>query len=100
MSKLPLYFKKSIMLSEKAIRVLSVQQYRPDSNWEVNIVPFGSIYWTDEWPENILAELFEQPGDMSMIHSMFGMRIRLWNGEALNSQDQQLWDRVHGQVPS
>jgi hypothetical protein len=38
------------MLSEKAIVLLTALSYRGDAKWEVNILPFGSIYWTDEMP--------------------------------------------------
>ena len=28
---------------------------------------------------------------MLIIHAMFGIRLRLWDGEVLNAQDQRLW---------
>lgn len=87
------------MLSEKAIKALSIQQFDPDSDWEVNLLPFGSINWEDEWPETLLAELFGQVDDLSIIHAMFEMRLKIWNGEALNAQDRALWDGVKLQVP-
>jgi hypothetical protein len=30
---------------------------------------------------------------------MFGIRMQLWDREALNAQDRQLWDAVQRQVP-
>ena len=30
---------------------------------------------------------------------MFGMRLKIWDGEALNAQDRELWDSVKRQVP-
>jgi hypothetical protein len=94
----PLLLEKPIMLSKKAIKLLSVQQFNPDSDWAVNLVPFGSIYWKDEWPEEtllaelqpgdletLLAEMFERPGDISIILSMFGIRLKIWDGESLST---------------
>lgn len=88
------------MLSEKAIKLLSAQQYDPVSDWGVNLLPFGSIYWKDEFPLALLSELFEQADDLSIIHAMFGMRLRIWDGEVLNAQDRALWDAVKHQVPN
>ena len=84
------------MLSEKAIVLLTALSYRGDAKWEVNILPFGSIYWTDEMPS---FDLLDKPDDMFIIHAMFGIRLKLWDGEVLSAQDQQLWDAVKGQVP-
>ena len=85
------------MLSEKAIVLLSALSYRGDANWEVNILPFGSIYWIDEMPS--VRDLLDKQDDMLIIHAMFGIRLKLWDGEVLSAQDQQLWDAVKGQVP-
>src|SRR4051812_33628544 len=85
------------MLSEKAAAVLAALPYRQDAKWEVNILPFGSIYWDDEMPAG--RDLFYRLEDMSIIFSMFGIRLKLWDGEVLNVKDQQLWDAVQGQVP-
>jgi hypothetical protein len=84
-------------LSEKAVSVLTALQYEPNAAWGVNIVPFGSIFWLDEMPP--MAELFENTGDTFLIHSMFALRLKLWDGQALNAEDQQLWDSVKAQVP-
>src|ERR1700693_1614015 len=85
------------MLSEKIVAVLATLPCQPDAEWEVNILPFGSIYWKDEMPA--LVDLFDRTEDMAIIHAMFGMRLRIWDGEALNAQDQELWDSVKRQVP-
>ncbi|MCU1311416.1 MAG: hypothetical protein JWO20_2541 [Candidatus Angelobacter sp.] len=85
------------MLSEKAAALLAALPYRPDAKWEVNILPFGSIYWNDEMPA--IGDIFDRPEDMSIIFLMFGIRLKLWDREVLNVQDQQLWDAVKRQVP-
>ena len=85
------------MLSERAVAALSALRYRPDAEWGINILPFGSIYWHDEMPA--MADLFRELHDMMIVHKMFGLRIQLWNGEVLNTEDQQTWDAVKNQVP-
>jgi len=85
------------MLSEKAVALLADLPYRPDAEWGVNILPFGSIYWKDEMPS--LRDLVDKQDDMLIIHAMFGIRLKLWDREVLNAQDQGLWDAVKSQVP-
>jgi hypothetical protein len=62
-------------LSEKAVSLLTALRYQPNSEWGVNFLPFGSIYWHDEMPP--VAELFENTEDMSLIHSMFGLQLKI-----------------------
>lgn len=86
------------MLSEKVIALLAALPYRADADWSVNILPFGSIYWNDEMPA--IAELVDTPEQMLIVHAMFGMRLKIWDGETLDPQARQLWDGVRGQVPN
>jgi hypothetical protein len=86
-----------IVLSEKIVAVLGAMPYQPDAEWEVNILPFGSIFWKDEMPE--IRDLFDRTEDMGIIHAMFGMRLKIWDGDALNPEDQELWDTVRRRVP-
>ncbi len=46
-----------------------------------------------------LRDLVDKQQDMLIIHAMFGIRLKLWDGEVLNAQDQPLWDAVKDQVP-
>jgi len=84
-------------LSKKAVSMLTALQYQPSAAWGVNILPFGSIFWLDEMPS--MAELFGSTDDTYLIHSMFGLRLKLWDGQSLDANDQQLWDSVKAQVP-
>jgi exonuclease I len=70
----------------------------PDAEWQVNILPFGSIYWADEMPS--IAEMLDKPEDVLVINLMFGLRMKLWDGEVLDAQEQQRWDAVRAQVPN
>ena len=80
------------------VAVIAALPYQSDAEWEVNILPFGSIFWKDEMPA--IGDLFDKPDDMAVIFKIFGMRIRLWDGKRLNAQDQQLWDAVRDQAPN
>ena len=31
-----------------------------------------------------IRDVFDRPEDMGIIHAMFGLRLKIWNGEALN----------------
>jgi hypothetical protein len=84
------------MLSERMVAVLSALEYRPDAEWAVNILPFGSVYWRDEMPA--LADLFNEH-DMMIVMNMFGIRLSLWDGEVLNDKERQLWESVKNQAP-
>jgi hypothetical protein len=85
-----------IMLSERMVAVLSALPYRPDSEWEVCILPFGSVYWKDEMPE--IRDMLDTQ-DRTTVLRMFGIRLQLWDNEVLNAEDRQLWDAVQRQVP-
>jgi hypothetical protein len=87
----------AIMLTERIVAVLAALPYQPGADWEVNVLPFGSIVWKDEMPA--IGDLFDHPEDMAIIHAMFDMRLKIWDGEALNVQEQELWDAVKRQVP-
>ncbi len=84
------------MLSAKALTVLRALTYRPDADWAVNILPFGSIYWNDEMPD--VRSLLDF-NDMALIFKMFGIRLNIWDGKPLTNADQQLWNTVQRQVP-
>ena len=86
------------MLSEKAAAIIAALRYQPDAEWQVNILPFGSIFWVDEMPS--VADIFDKPEDMVVINSMCGFRMKLWDGEVLDAQQQQQWDAVRAQVPN
>lgn len=85
------------MLSERAVELLAALTYRPDAEWAVNILPFGSVYWDDEMPA--MQDMFDRPDDMFVIMSMFGLRIRMWDGEQLGDKDREMWNAVQKQVP-
>lgn len=84
------------MLSERMVAVLTALPYRLDAEWEVNILPFGSVYWKDEMPE--ICDMLDMQ-DMRTVLRMFGIRLQLWDNEVLNAEDRQLWDAVRRQVP-
>jgi len=86
------------MLSENPVAMLAARTFRVDSDWGVNILPLGSIYWQDELPE--ILDLLKRPDDMSIIYAMFAIRLKLWDGEPLSPQDRDMWNSVQQQVPN
>jgi len=68
------------MFTDKMVVVLAKLTYQQDAGWEVNILPFGSIYWKDEMPA--IVDIFDRPEDMSILHQMFGIRLKIWDGES------------------
>lgn len=87
------------MLSEQAVATLAALPYQSDSDWGINYLPFGSIYWHDEFPDSVLTDLFDCQEDLSLINAMFGFRLKVWDGQKFSAEDQQLWDVVQRQVP-
>lgn len=84
------------MLSQRMVAVLSALCYRPDAELEVNILPFGSVYWKDEMPE--IRDMLDTQ-DSATVLRMFGIRLQLWDNETPSPEDRQLWDAVKRQIP-
>ena len=60
-------------------------------------LPLGSIYFSDELPENLL------PGriaDYLQVMRILGIRVNLWNGLALSDDDQAFWQDAQQQFPN
>lgn len=85
------------MLSNEVVALIAAMPFDPDAAWEVNLLPFGSIYWTDEMPS--VRDLFDKPSDMAVISAMFGIRLKIWDGDQLSADDQRMWEIVKKQVP-
>jgi len=84
-------------LSAITVFMLSALQYDPSAGWGISVVPFGSIFWHDEMPD--LEVLFWNRDDQSLIDSMFALRLKIWDGQALTTEEQRLWNSVKTQVP-
>jgi hypothetical protein len=88
------------VLSDIAVDLFSTLTYRPDAAWEVNLIPFGSVYWKDEMPE-IREFVFKIPeNDREQLLRMFSIRLKLWDDEPLSDDEQQLWDSIRAQLPN
>jgi hypothetical protein len=87
------------MLSDTIPAFLSDLTYRPDAKRQVCLLPLGGIYWEDEMPD--LREIMKIPEhDRDQMFRLFGIRVRLWKGETLPADEQQLWDAARLQMPS
>lgn len=58
----------------------------------------GGIYWADEIPDvDVLIKLPEH--DRSLVYRLFGIRFKIWRGEALSEADQHFWEAARSRVP-
>jgi hypothetical protein len=86
------------MLSEITLAYLSTLTYRGDAARKVCWLPLSGIYWEDELPD--IHDLRRIPeGDRHQILRLFGIRLRIWKGQALSDESQLFWDEIHWQVP-
>ncbi len=86
------------MLSGITLAYLSTLTYRVDAAQKVCWLPLSGIYWEDELPD--IHDLTRIPkDDRNQILRLFGMRLRIWKGEALSDECQLFWDEMHWQVP-
>jgi hypothetical protein len=87
------------MLSATILALLSDLTYRSGAKRQVCLLPLGGIYWEDEMPD--LREIIKIPeDDRNQMFRLFGIRVRLWKGEALPADDQLFWDASRAQMPS
>jgi hypothetical protein len=86
------------MLSETTRGYLATLTYRADAKRQVCWLPLGGICWDDEMPD--IRRLMKIPEeDRTKIFRLFGIRARLWKGEALPYEDQQFWDTEKASLP-
>jgi hypothetical protein len=87
------------MLSKATATYLNMLTYRADAGVGSSWMPLGGIYWEDELPEHNQFFLRIPEGDRHDILRLFGIRVRLWSGQALGREDQQFWDTTQSLVP-
>jgi hypothetical protein len=88
------------MLSKTTLAHLSGLTYRPDAKRQVCLLPLGGIYWEDEMPDlrQIMKTIPED--DRNQMFRLFSIRVRLWKGEALPTDEQLFWDTARSQMPT
>ena len=86
-------------LSPSLVAYMSALTYRAESMRLVSLMPLSGIYWDDEIPDFDALFSLGEDDKMQYLH-LFGIRIKLWRGEALNGEDQNLWDTVRTHVPT
>lgn len=86
------------MLSGSTIVQLNARPYRANAKWRACFLPIRGIYWEDEIPD--ITRLGKLPDeDKKQVLRLFGIRLRIWKGEALSDRDREFWDEVLSQVP-
>jgi hypothetical protein len=87
------------MVSDKTATQLSALTFRADAKRQVCFLPLGGIYWDDEMPD--MRDLVQIPEeDQVQVLRMFGIRLRLWKGEALSEADGKHWEEMRSQMPN
>jgi hypothetical protein len=87
------------MLSEATSALLNTLTYRADARVRCSLMPLGGIFWEDELPDHnqFLSKIPDD--DQRHIMRLFGIRVRLWDGQTLRHEDQQFWDAMQSLVP-
>lgn len=87
------------MLSEATSALLNTLTYRADARVGFSWMSLGGIVWEDELPDHNQFLLKIPDDDQRHIIRLFGIRVRLWNGQTLRNEDQQFWDATQSLVP-
>ena len=87
------------MLSDTTVGYLSKLSYRTDAERRSCLLPLSGIYWEDEIPDfHQLHQLSED--DQIQILRLFGIRLKIWEAQALSKDDQDFWDAARSQIPN
>ena len=84
-------------LSPALVDYLSAMQYRPEAERLESILPLGGIYWADELDFASMKVL--SGADRDTLFRVVALRMKIWDAEALDEEDQQFWDAAQCAVP-
>src|ERR1700722_6508420 len=87
------------MLSDATSAILNTLTYRADARMGFSLMPMGGIFWEDELPNHNQFLLKIPEDDKRHIIRLFGIRVRLWNGQTLGNEDRQFWDTMQLLAP-
>lgn len=85
------------VLSTALVDYLSAMTYRSDAERLESILPLGGIYWADELDFESMKSLSEP--DRDAMFRVVALRMKLWDGETLDPEDQAFWDAAQCAVP-
>jgi len=86
------------MFSERVLGLLRNLRFDPDAERTISWLPLGSIFWQDEMPT--LKELFDvSQGEQYEMWRIFAIRLKIWDGEVLSSENQRVWEAARAEVP-
>jgi hypothetical protein len=84
-------------LSPALVEYLSAMSYRPDAERLESILPLGGIYWADELDFESLKALPD--ADREALFHVVALRMKIWDGETLDEDDQRFWDAAQEAAP-
>jgi hypothetical protein len=85
-------------LSPALVDYLSAMHYRPEAARLESILPLGGIYWADELDFASMKGLSD--ADRDTLFRVVALRMKIWDCEALDAEDQAFWDAAQCAVPA
>jgi hypothetical protein len=85
------------VLSSALVDYLSAMRYRLEAERLESILPLGGIYWADELDFASMKGLSDH--DRDTLFRVVALRMKIWDGEALDAEDQAFWDAAQCAVP-
>jgi hypothetical protein len=77
-------------------------RYEPACDYTLNVMPFCSLQWADEHPENASRDIFlddRHKQCAACIIRLVGARTRLWRTDAVPEDRRELWDEARRAIP-
>lgn len=87
------------MFSRETEKVIETLAYDAYAEIRACWLPLGGIYWSDELPKKLFFG-FAKEDDRKVIMLLFGIRMSLWNGTVLDSDDEALWQGAQAAYPT
>ncbi|HEU4389909.1 MAG TPA: hypothetical protein VFV34_19055 [Blastocatellia bacterium] len=92
-------------LTEACATKISSLRYDPEAEIIYCPLPLGSIYFSDEVPDDLIPEDApdglspETVRDFMQVMEVLGVRVNLWNSYELSAEEQALWTEARQRFP-
>ena len=85
-------------LTDAVIALVNQLRMRPDATRRVSILPLGSIFWEDEWPEYAKFVALSDEEKESILR-LYSLRRKIWDGAELPAEDALFWETAQAEAP-
>jgi len=87
------------MFSKSTRKFLSGLRYDAKAKEELNILPFGGVFWADEMPH--IHDIVKMPEkDRQQLLRLFYIRQKIWKAENLSAREFVEWNITRVQIPT